>query len=112
MSRSQWEKFMEKGGQWTPELDQSIPLVLLQPGDTLIMLPGNYNVYAPITLADCAMDGGMFWDVRRLRDILGQILDQILDQKNHPSISIGNLPFVYLGFQIIGDSKQFIESGL
>lgn len=58
MTEKDRQTFFELGPLWVPS-DHSVPLIVLHPGDTLIMLPGNDNVHAPITLEDCGMEGGL-----------------------------------------------------
>jgi hypothetical protein len=56
--------------------NRRVPVLALFPGDTLIMLAGNDNVHAPITMVDCYMTGGTFWDSQSIHAILRQILQQ------------------------------------
>jgi len=77
MSVFQWEEFKLKGDDWTPSEKYSVPLIGLFPGDTLVMCPENHNVHAPVTIEDCGMSGGMFWDSWCMKFTLEKILDQI-----------------------------------
>lgn len=88
MSDTQWQEFLIEGENWQPADDSKIPLVFLYPGDTLLMMPGNHNVHAPVTLEDCGMSGGMFWDQR----VLVSILEKIQDQIKAPGICNEELP--------------------
>jgi hypothetical protein len=71
----QRDDFVSYGEDWRPNLHE-VPVVVLFPGDTLIMLAGNDNVHAPITMEDCSMTGGMFWDSQNIHATLRQILQQ------------------------------------
>ncbi|CAG8949864.1 hypothetical protein HYFRA_00004192 [Hymenoscyphus fraxineus] len=87
MTEDDWKGFTTLGTTWKPR-DQSVPLIVLHPGDVLVMLPGNHNVHAPITLEDCHMAGGMFWDTR----CMGKILEHIKAQLEYDSISNEDVP--------------------
>jgi hypothetical protein len=76
MSETDWLNYLEAGELWEPPRDNDIPLVTIYPGDILIMLPGNHNVYAPITLSTSVLDGGIFWDIRCVHQILEQVSQQ------------------------------------
>jgi hypothetical protein len=82
LTKEQRENFYREGDNWMPDV-ATVPLLLLHPGDTLIILPGQDNVHGPITLEDCGMVGGTFWDKRQMRPILKKILNQF----EHPNIS-------------------------
>ena len=88
MNDAQWSEFLVKGEDWIPSQDHSVPVAAIFPGDTLLMLPGNHNAHAPITLEDCEMVGGMFWDTRKVV----QIVEQILQQAEHSHISNETVP--------------------
>ncbi|CAG8983202.1 hypothetical protein HYALB_00004030 [Hymenoscyphus albidus] len=87
MTDDDWKGFTTLGTTWKPR-DQSVPLIVLHPGDVLVMLSGNHNVHAPITLEDCHMEGGMFWDTR----CMGAILEHIKAQLEYDSISNEDVP--------------------
>jgi hypothetical protein len=57
------------GPDWEPDLSR-VRLILLRPGDTLYMPPGELVAHAPMTIVDCLMKGRMLWDMLRFRDIL------------------------------------------
>ncbi|KAF2491318.1 hypothetical protein BU16DRAFT_468251 [Lophium mytilinum] len=60
-----------------------LEMIVLEPGDTLIMPPGTMVVHAPITIEDALMDGGMFWDDQQILSILRNIHTVA----NHPGLS-------------------------
>jgi hypothetical protein len=64
MHEADWESFIQAGVLWQPPMNNTIPLITTFPGDVLLLLPGNHNVYGPIILSTCVQDGGIFWDVR------------------------------------------------
>ncbi|CZR68402.1 uncharacterized protein PAC_18301 [Phialocephala subalpina] len=97
-------RFEVEGEKWIPEDDHSVPIVSVFPGDTLIMLAGNANVHGPITLQNCYMEGGNFWDDKRLLEILGQIKNEW----QNPITTNEYLPFHLRGIvQAIYRREQF-----
>ncbi len=58
------EEWRAAPASWTPEPDKIRDLIL-EKGDTLIMPPGVLIIHAPITIADCLMEGGMIGDSLR-----------------------------------------------
>lgn len=77
--RLEYEKqrvnFVSYGEGWKPG-PGGVPVLALFPGDTLIMIAGDDNVHATITMEDCYMTGGMFWKSRNINIIFIQILSQ------------------------------------
>lgn len=69
LNDQQRDDFVAYGEQWRPRTDE-VPVLALFPGDILIMLAGNDNVHAPITMEDCYMTGGMFWDSQSIHATL------------------------------------------
>jgi hypothetical protein len=53
-------EFQSKGVNWKPPKD-TIQIMVLTPGDTLIMRPGYPIIHAVVTLEDSLMMGGMMW---------------------------------------------------
>jgi hypothetical protein len=80
LSDKQRLDFKAFGEGWKPGPEE-VPVVALFPGDTLIMFPENHNVHAPITMEDCHMTGGMFWDDKNVAVILENILNQISTER-------------------------------
>ena len=64
--------FADEGEGWTPAAGM-MQLILLTPGDTLIMKPGVMCVHAPLSVTDCLMAGGMLWDKENLAMILDNV---------------------------------------
>lgn len=65
-------EFQKHGHEWTPPSDK-VRMLVLEPGDLLVMPPGCLTPHAPITIDDCLMHGGMFWDEKRVIDIVESI---------------------------------------
>jgi len=63
----------EFGDQWEFS-DGRARLIMLAPGDTILMPAGVKVVHAPLTLEDCVMVGGMVWDYRTILSTLKNIL--------------------------------------
>jgi hypothetical protein len=53
-------EFRDYGTQWKPAAG-TMKMILLEPGDTLIMRPGHLVIHAVLTLEDSLMAGGMMW---------------------------------------------------
>jgi hypothetical protein len=64
-------EFREQGELWMPV--GRMKLVLLGPGDTLIMRPGYPIVHAVVTLDDSVMVGGMLWPQHGLFKLAGSL---------------------------------------
>ncbi|KAH8587624.1 hypothetical protein B0O99DRAFT_601491 [Bisporella sp. PMI_857] len=54
-----WDDFASEGPYWIPQEPAKAVVILLQPGDTLIMPPG--TIHAVLTMSDSLMNGGMCW---------------------------------------------------
>ncbi|KJZ68061.1 hypothetical protein HIM_12546 [Hirsutella minnesotensis 3608] len=63
-------KFEAQGDEWIPE---SIRVIVLEPGDTLIMPPGEIIPHAVLTLEDSHMVGGMFMDKFRILESIEKL---------------------------------------
>ncbi|EGY23417.1 uncharacterized protein VDAG_04855 [Verticillium dahliae VdLs.17] len=61
------QNFAEYGDQWVPS---QVRIIVLQPGDTFVMMPGGIVPHAVLTLEDSLVCGGMFLDARRILDTL------------------------------------------
>lgn len=83
--RANMTSFEAKGDDWKPE---SIALIVLEPGDVLIMPPAEIVPHAVLTLEDSHMVGGMFMDTRR---VLGSI-EKLLWIATHPAVTNENFP--------------------
>lgn len=72
-TESDWSDFEHHPAMWVPPMDKTV-MVLLQRGDVLVMPPGRPQIHAPLTLAPCLMDGGMFADWHRIVKFLQDLL--------------------------------------
>jgi hypothetical protein len=54
------KNFGEYGTEWQPKVG-SMKMILIEPGDTLLMLPGRPVVHSVLTIDDSVMIGGMMW---------------------------------------------------
>lgn len=63
-------EFSEEGHAWIPKDPSRLKLIVLHPRDVLIMPPGVTVIHAPLTINDCLMMGGMFWDRKYILDVL------------------------------------------
>lgn len=60
-------------------------IILLEPGDSIIMPPGVKIIHLPITLFNCVMSGIMFWSERpeRILDTIALLIERI----KNPNVS-------------------------
>lgn len=63
------QEFASEGDNWAP----NVRIVVLDPGDTLIMPPGEIVPHAVLTIEDCFMTGGMIMDSARTIDCLKKL---------------------------------------
>ena len=82
LTEDQRRAFQRDGDSWMPEAG-TVPILLVGPGETIIMRPGWDNIHGPMTPEDCGMDGGMFWE----RRVMEAIAKKIIDQLKYPHIS-------------------------
>lgn len=66
---------------WCPPKGQA-KILILEPGDILVMPPGILVAHAPYAITDCAMRGGAFWDSFALVATLESILETTIEN-NH-----------------------------
>ncbi|KAK1814618.1 hypothetical protein LTR12_011004 [Friedmanniomyces endolithicus] len=69
LTRDEQAELAELGCDWLPPAGKFKSL-LLKPGYTLIMPAGEFIPHAPLTLEDCLMDGGRYWDERAVLRVL------------------------------------------
>ena len=79
--------FAEDGPEWQPERG-SFKGILLEPGDTLIMLPGRLIVHSVWTLDDCLMAGGMMWSIKSI----GKIMNNLEYIMSNPRVTNEHIP--------------------
>lgn len=75
------EEFGKNGDGWSPK--DLFKLILLRPGDHILMPPGAMIIHAPITIDDCLMSGRMFIDIHQLPWLSKHILFLI----NNPAMT-------------------------
>lgn len=75
------EQFKRAGIDWCPSNGRA-KILILEPGDILIMPPGIIIAHAPYALTDCAMQGGAFWDSFAIVATLESILETTIEN-NH-----------------------------
>jgi hypothetical protein len=64
--------FARAGAHWKPP-SQHVEMILLHPGDTLIMRPGHPVVHCVLTLDDSIARGGMIWSAVDMEKIVSNI---------------------------------------
>ncbi|KAK2036351.1 hypothetical protein LZ31DRAFT_536483 [Colletotrichum somersetense] len=100
-SRDTMEMFEEEGDDWVPE---AVNIIVLEPGDVLVMPPGQIIPHAVLTLADSHMVGGMFLDAHHILDLV----EKVLWIANHPAVTNEAIPLQLLkGWEHLRD--LFIE---
>ena len=65
--------FESQGSDWIPQNPEDAQMIVLTPGDVLIMPAGEAVVHAPITAEDALMIGGMYWDTQTICAIVGNM---------------------------------------
>lgn len=96
------EVFEEEGDDWIP---QAVKIIVLEPGDILVMPPGEIVPHAVLTLADSHMVGGMFLDTNRVLDMV----EKVLWITKNPSVTNEAIPLQLLrGWDHLRD--LFMES--
>ncbi|KAK4078439.1 hypothetical protein Purlil1_11957 [Purpureocillium lilacinum] len=81
--------FADEGDDWVPK---TVAAIVLEPGDTLIMPPGEIVPHAVLTLEDSRMTGGMFMDAHRIVDSA----QKLLWIATHPAITNEAIPLQLL----------------
>ncbi|KDN60765.1 hypothetical protein CSUB01_05957 [Colletotrichum sublineola] len=70
-SRVAMKMFEREGDDWVPE---DINVIVLEPGDVLVMPPGQIIPHAVLTLTDSHMVGGMFLDDHHILNLVEKVL--------------------------------------
>ncbi|KDN70414.1 hypothetical protein CSUB01_11680 [Colletotrichum sublineola] len=100
-SRDMMELFEKEGDDWVPE---AVNIIVLEPGDILVMPPGQIIPHAVLTLADSHMVGGMFLDAHHILDLV----EKVLWIANNPAVTNEAIPLQLLkGWEHLRD--LFIE---
>ena len=81
--------FAHEGDDWVPK---SVAAIVLEPGDTLIMPPGEIVPHAVLTLEDSRMTGGVFMDAHRIVDSA----QKLLWIETHPEVTNEAIPLQLL----------------
>ncbi|CAO2653031.1 Nn.00g024420.m01.CDS01 [Neocucurbitaria sp. VM-36] len=81
-------KFVNEGTTWVPQ--GQMKLIVLQPGDTLIMRPGYPIVHSVLTLEDSIMVGGMIWSQDNITNIIENL--QYIMHKDRASVTNEHVP--------------------
>jgi hypothetical protein len=71
-TKKEQDEFASAGAHWEPHADY-VQLILLRPGDTLIMRPGYPVVHCVLTLDDSIARGGMIWSAADIEKIVSNI---------------------------------------
>lgn len=74
-------EFKIAGIDWCPAKGRA-KILILEPGDILIMPPGIIVAHAPYAITDCTMRGGAFWDSFAIVATLESILETTIEN-NH-----------------------------
>ncbi|OJD33798.1 histone-lysine n-methyltransferase ezh1 [Diplodia corticola] len=112
LSDEERREFEKNGSDWVPPSEKT-RVVLLEPGDLLVMPPGCPTPHAPITVRDCLMHGGMFWDEKSVVDTMESI-SWIVQNPNVTNEPIPRqLPEILLGLERMMRAKpeRFVGEG-
>ena len=82
-------KFAEEGAEWAPK---DIAVIVLEPGDALVMPPAEVVPHAVLTLEDSHMVGGMFMDAHRIVDSI----QKLFWIATHPTVTNEAIPLQLL----------------
>lgn len=79
--------FAVHGLYWKPAIGR-VPLIILEPGDLQLMPAGCLIPHALLTITPCLIDGGVYWDLL----LLPEILKNVLWIAEHPDPTNESLP--------------------
>ncbi|OAQ93903.1 hypothetical protein VFPFJ_00011 [Purpureocillium lilacinum] len=82
-------EFAEEGAEWAPK---EVAVIVLEPGDTLVMPPAEVVPHAVLTLEDSHMVGGMFMDAHRIVDSI----QKLFWIATHPTVTNEAIPLQLL----------------
>lgn len=106
--------FARLGDKW-PGPPGRVRTVLLGPGDVLVMPPGVLVPHAPVTVRDCLIQGGQFWDERAVVGVLKNVRGQTVGRPNTTNEPVPRqLPEILgaLGEYVRDYPERFVVEGM